>query len=51
MQKKAAFAHAFRLMSTRINLFLSLPLSSIDQLRIKEEIDLIGRTPVVDSSP
>jgi arsenate reductase (thioredoxin) len=51
MQKKAAFAKAFRLMSTRINLFLSLPLARIDQLRIKEEMDSIGRTPVTDSSP
>jgi hypothetical protein len=30
-------------MSTRISLFLSLPLSSIDQLRIKEEMDAIGK--------
>jgi protein-tyrosine-phosphatase len=43
IQKKAAFAQAFKLMSTRISLFLSLPLSSIDQLRIKEEIDSIGK--------
>jgi protein-tyrosine-phosphatase len=51
IQKKAAFAHAFKLMSTRINLFLSLPLSSIDQLRIKQEMDSIGKTPLTDSSP
>jgi protein-tyrosine-phosphatase len=51
MQKKAAFTQAFKLMSTRINLFLSLPLSSIDQLRIKEEMDAIGKMPVVDSRP
>ena len=31
IQKKAAFARAFKLMSIRINLFLNLPLSSIDQ--------------------
>jgi protein-tyrosine-phosphatase len=50
IQKKAAFAQTFKLMSTRINLFLSLPLSSIDQLRIKQEMDSIGKTPVTDSS-
>lgn len=46
MQKKAAFAHAFKLLGTRINLFLSLPLSSIDQLRIKQEMDSIGTMPL-----
>jgi len=51
IQKKAAFAQAFKLMSTRINLFLSLPLSSIDQLRIKQEMDSIGKMPVTDSHP
>lgn len=49
IQKKAAFAEVFKLMSTRINLFLSLPLSSIDQLRIKQEMDSIGKLPVTDS--
>jgi len=51
IEKKAAFAQAFKLMSTRINLFLSLPLSSIDQLRTKQEMDSIGKTPVTGSSP
>jgi protein-tyrosine-phosphatase len=51
MQQKAAFAHAFKLMNTRINLFLSLPLSSIDQLRIKEEMDLIGKTFLDEPPP
>jgi arsenate reductase len=46
IQKKAAFAQASKLMSTPINLFLSLPLWSIDQLRIKQEMDSIGKTPV-----
>jgi len=46
IQKKAAFALAFKLLSTRISLFLSLPLASLDQLRIKEEMDSIGRTPL-----
>jgi arsenate reductase len=45
MEKKAAFAQAFKAMERRIKLFLSLPLASIDQLRIKERMDEIGRTP------
>jgi len=50
LQKKAAFAQAFKLLSTRISLFLSLPLTSIDQLRIKDEMAAIGRTPL-DEAP
>ncbi len=50
IEKKAAFAQAFKLMSTRINLFLSLPLSSIDQLRIKEEMHAIGQAPQSDDA-
>lgn len=46
LQKKAAFAQAFKLLSTRISLLLSLPLASIDQLRIKDEMAAIGRTPL-----
>jgi len=51
IQKKAAFAQAFKLLSTRISLFLSLPLASLDQLRIKEEIDSIGRRPLDETPP
>jgi hypothetical protein len=36
-------------METRIKLFLSLPLTSLDQLRLKERMDAIGRTPNSDS--
>jgi arsenate reductase len=50
VQKKTAFASAFKLMSTRINLFLSLPLSSIDQLRLNQEMDSIGKAPL-DEAP
>jgi len=50
IEKKAAFAKAFKLTSTRINLFLSLPLSSIDQLRFKEEMDAIGRVQQSDDA-
>jgi len=51
LQKKVAFAHAFKLMTTRINLFVSLPRSSIDQLRIKQEMDSIGKTPLDEAPP
>lgn len=37
-----AFRDAFVTMDRRIGLFLSLPLSSLDQLAIKKEVDRIG---------
>ena len=42
--KKIAFRQAFKAMEARIKLFLSLPLTSIDQLRLKERLDAIGKT-------
>jgi arsenate reductase (thioredoxin) len=38
-----AFRDAFGALDRRISLFLSLPLSSLDKLAIKNEIDRIGR--------
>ena len=37
-----AFKDAFVTLGRRINLFLSLPLASLDSLAIKKEIDRIG---------
>ena len=47
VEKMTAFRQAFRAMETRIKLFLSLPLASLDQLRLKERLDAIGKTPTV----
>jgi arsenate reductase len=41
-----AFREAFLLLNRRITLFLSLPLSSIDNLALKTELDKIGREKV-----
>ncbi len=38
------FRDAFMILDRRISLFVSLPLSSLDSLAIKKEIDRIGRT-------
>ena len=46
VEKKFAFRRAFKAMETRIKLFLSLPLASIDSLRLKERMDAIGQTPL-----
>jgi arsenate reductase (thioredoxin) len=44
IEKKSAFSRAFKAMDRRISLFLSLPIASIDQLRIKDRMDAIGNT-------
>lgn len=38
-----AFREAFMILDRRINLFLSLPLASLDKLATKKEIDRIGK--------
>jgi arsenate reductase len=50
IQKKTAFNQAFKSMDRRIKLFLSLPIASLDQLRIKQEMDTIGKTALTESS-
>ena len=42
-QIERAFLDAFVALDRRIGLFLSLPLSSLDRLSLKKEIDRIGR--------
>lgn len=42
-QIKNAFREAFMILDRRINLLLCLPLSSLDDLAIKKEIDHIGQ--------
>jgi arsenate reductase len=38
-----AFRDAFSILDRRIGLFLSLPLSTLEQMTIQREIDSIGR--------
>jgi arsenate reductase (thioredoxin) len=42
-QIERAFRDAFMILDRRITLFLCLPLSTLDQLAIKKEIDRIGK--------
>jgi arsenate reductase (thioredoxin) len=42
-QIERAFREAFMILDRRIGLFLCLPISSLDKLAIKKEIDRIGR--------
>jgi protein-tyrosine-phosphatase len=41
--KRRAFLRAFSELSTRINLFMSLPLDKLDRLVLKKKLDDIGR--------
>jgi arsenate reductase len=42
-QIERAFRDAYLLLDRRISLFLSLPLSSLDTLTVKKELDRIGQ--------
>jgi len=39
-----AFADALRMLTNRINIFVSLPLESLDQLSLQRRLDAIGKT-------
>ena len=44
VDKMFAFRQAFRALETRIKLFLSLPIASIDKMRLQERMNAIGHT-------
>jgi protein-tyrosine-phosphatase len=39
-----AFRAAFRTLENRVRIFTSLPLASLDRIRLKEQLDAIGKT-------
>ena len=43
-QRRAAFREIFRQIRNRVDLFLALPLSHLDRLAIKREMETIGRS-------
>lgn len=47
--KKAVFSRVFRELQNRISIFVNLPLQSLDQLKLQQELDRIGRTLLRDS--
>jgi arsenate reductase len=49
--KWVGFRHAFKILDTRIKLLLSLPISSLDNIRLQRKIDEIGKMkPSTDDS-
>jgi arsenate reductase (thioredoxin) len=43
---RLAFADALRMLTNRINIFVSLPIRSLDQLSLKSKLSEIGRMPI-----
>jgi hypothetical protein len=46
-----AFADALRMLTNRINIFVSLPLKSLDQLTLQKRLDAIGKTKDAGDKP
>jgi protein-tyrosine-phosphatase len=41
----AAFAETYRMMNNRIEVFINLPLETLDQLSLGKQLDEMGRQP------
>ena len=48
---RLAFADALRMLTNRINIFVSLPLRSLDQLTLQRQLISIGKTKDKDDKP
>jgi hypothetical protein len=48
---RLAFADALRMLTNRINIFVSLPLRSLDQLSLQRQLDAIGKTKDTGGNP
>ena len=49
-EKAAAFADTYRMLSTRISVFVSLPIASLDRLTLQRRLDAIGKAARNSSS-
>jgi hypothetical protein len=43
VERRLAFADAFRMLNNRISIFVSLPMKSLDKLSLQRRLDEIGR--------
>jgi arsenate reductase (thioredoxin) len=50
-ETRLAFADALRMLTNRINIFISLPMRSLDQLALQKQLDAIGKISEVPSKP
>jgi arsenate reductase len=44
-EKQRAFLHTYTALESRIKIFASLPLRTLDRIRLQERVDEIGKTP------
>jgi protein-tyrosine-phosphatase len=49
-EKRNAFFNAFRELSQRIRIFTSLPIRSLDRIKLQERLDAIGRIAPADDA-
>jgi protein-tyrosine-phosphatase len=49
-ERRFAFADTFRMLNSRISVFLSLPMASLDQLSLQRQLDRIGKTSTVQDA-
>jgi hypothetical protein len=47
-ERRHAFLNAFRELSQRIRIFTSLPIRSLDRIRLQERVDAIGKAAPAD---
>jgi arsenate reductase len=47
-EKRHAFSNAFRELSQRIRIFTSLPIRTLDAIKLQERLDAIGRSKLTD---
>jgi arsenate reductase len=45
VEKWLAFRAAFKVLDNRIKIFTSLPLASLDRIKLQQRLDAIGKTP------
>lgn len=50
-EKRYAFADTLRMLTNRINIFVSLPLASLDRLSLQRRLDAIGKTTDTAAKP
>lgn len=51
VQRRRAFLQACCALENRIKIFASLPIKTLDRIRLQERIDEIGKTPAPDDAP
>jgi arsenate reductase (thioredoxin) len=50
-EMRYAFADTMRMLTNRINIFVSLPMKSLDSLALQKQLDAIGKTKDTKPDP